>query len=470
MPGLLHPGLNLLVLVLLIAVATAPWRLLRTPNVFACALAGFALVAVAFGAVRASWLVRIPFVANIGHIDDVFVTASVPLLLIAAAWGASILMTSGNVRRLVVGTATALVGAWLLKQVVWVTKPGGFEPFAVALILAPAVVVPWVLREPRPGLPHGALGAAAIAMVTVLVLPVGLHLNSRVPLLEPLLIQPRPRTRVDAAPRAATALSTALTEPERSVGVDWWLFSGSQGLYDLEGIGGPDALETATYEELVNAGGITRYWGWLTNLPGKDVDRVAPLLDILNVGFFVAGAEDAPPGFVDVPVSPPDRARIGRRGSAWPRAFLADGVTLYGDVQDFLRQAETAGRPIAAVQSSDREAVEATRALMAPSGATIPARDYVLTVNTSRFTIVAPRAGIAVLGETFLPGEFRATLNGTPVHYFRVNHAFKGVFIPSAGKWTIEFQHRPRRWNLSLALAGLGVVMVAIMGVQSRSK
>jgi hypothetical protein len=120
------------------------------------------------------------------------------------------------------------------------------------------------------------------------------------------------------------------------------------------------------------------------------------------------------------------------------------------------------------VQASDRQAVEATRALPTPFGATIPARDYALTVNTSRFTVVTPGAGLAVLVETFLPGEFHATLNGAPVSYFRVNHAFKGVVIPAAGKWTVEFRHRPRQWPLSLALAGFGVVMLVGMSLALR--
>ena len=467
-PGLLRPGLNVLVLVLLIAAATSPWRLLRAPAVLACALVGFALVAVAFGAVPVSWLLRIPFLANIGHIDDVFITASVPLLLIVAAWGASVLVGCGYFRRTVVSGVTVFIGLWLVKQVAWLTKPGGFEPFAVALILVPAAALPWVLREARAGRPHRTLQAAATAVVAVLLLPVGLHLNSSSPLLEPLLIQPRPRTAVDGAPPAALAVRAASSEPQRVVGVDWWLFSGSQGLYGLEGIGGPDALETAAYEELVNAGGITRYWSWLTTVPAANLDRLAPLLDLLNVGFLVAGAEDAPPGFVDLPIVPPDRARVGRRESAWPRAFFVDGVSTYGDVQEFLGQAASARRPIAAVQASDRQAVEATRALPTPSGATIPARDYALTVNTSRFTVVTPGAGLAVLVETFLPGEFDATLNGVPVSYFRVNHAFKGVVIPAAGEWTVEFRHRPRRWQLSLALAGFGVVMLVGMSLALR--
>ena len=467
-PGLLRPGLNVLALVLLIAAATSPWRLLRTPAVFGCAMTAFGLLAVAFGAVPNSWLLRTPFVANIGHIDDVFITASLPLLLIVTGWGASVLIASGYLRRTVVSLATALVGAWLLKEVGWLTKPDGFNSFAVALVLLPAVAFPWLPRQARPGRSHQALAAAAA--IAVLLLPVGLHVNSRLALLEPILIQPRPRTAVDGAPSAARVARAAAGEPRRIVGLDWWLFPGSQGLYGLEGIGGPDALETARYEELVDAAGITRHWWWLTPVFSKDLDRLAPLLDVLNVGLLVAGTDETPPGFVDLPDLPPDRARIGRRDSAWPRAFFADGVTSYNNVQEFLQQAASAGRPIAAVQAIDREAVESTRALSLPSGVTIPARDYLLTVNTSRFKIAAPRAGIAVLSETYLPGEFRATLNGITVPYFRVNHAFKGVVIPAAGEWVVAFQHRPVHWQLSLVLAGLGVIMLVGMSVQPRGQ
>jgi hypothetical protein len=53
--------------------------------------------------------------------------------------------------------------------------------------------------------------------------------------------------------------------------------------------------------------------------------------------------------------------------------------------------------------------------------------------------------------------DFVATLNDQPTPYFRVNHAFKGVFIPSAGDWTIEFTYRPAWWTFSLAVAAVGL-------------
>jgi hypothetical protein len=61
-----------------------------------------------------------------------------------------------------------------------------------------------------------------------------------------------------------------------------------------------------------------------------------------------------------------------------------------------------------------------------------------------------------VLGEAFLPDDFRSTLNGASVDYFRVNHVFKAIVIPSAGDWTIRFEYRPAHWRGAwlAALAG----------------
>ena len=90
-----------------------------------------------------------------------------------------------------------------------------------------------------------------------------------------------------------------------------------------------------------------------------------------------------------------------------------------------------------------------------------PARNYRLTSNTTALEIDATGPGLVVLTEAWLDRDFRVTLNGRRVDYLRVNHAFKGVVIPSAGSHRIEFTYRPRRFALSLNLAGLGLILLA---------
>ena len=99
------PGLHALGLVMVLAVLTAPRWVLATREVLACALVTSALVAVAFGLVPDRWLFRIPFIANIGHLHDVFITAAVPLVLILTAAGAVVLLSAG-VRRTAFVTCT----------------------------------------------------------------------------------------------------------------------------------------------------------------------------------------------------------------------------------------------------------------------------------------------------------------------------------------------------------------------------
>jgi len=83
-----------------------------------------------------------------------------------------------------------------------------------------------------------------------------------------------------------------------------------------------------------------------------------------------------------------------------------------------------------------------------------------LTNNTTAFEIDAPGKGLAVLTETYMDGDFQVTLNGNKVPYFRVNHAFKGVIIPEAGKYRISFSYWPKHLTLSLAMSGLGFIVL----------
>jgi uncharacterized membrane protein YfhO len=91
-----------------------------------------------------------------------------------------------------------------------------------------------------------------------------------------------------------------------------------------------------------------------------------------------------------------------------------------------------------------------------------PARNYRLTTNTTAFDIEASGPGLVALSEAWLPHDFRVTLNGKRVHYLRLNHAFKGVFIPTAGLHHLEFTYRPQRFTLALNLAALGLGLLGL--------
>jgi hypothetical protein len=248
--------------------------------------------------------------------------------------------------------------------------------------------------------------------------------------------------------------------PMRAVGVNNLLFQGTQALYEMEGIGGPDALAVSAYEQLLDAAGVTRQWGWLTLIPEDRLTDLAPLLDLLNVGMLVVRQRPALADHADAADDGDPWIDVVTRPTAWPRAFFVDGVTPYDHARDLIERVRVEARPLAGIERTDLEAA-ALAGLLPPTPTTVvPADGYQLTTNTTSFRIAAPGPGVAVLTETYLPLDFRATLDGQPVPYFRVNHAFKGVVIPAAGTYTVRFEYRPARWELAWWGAGAGALAV----------
>ena len=75
------------------------------------------------------------------------------------------------------------------------------------------------------------------------------------------------------------------------------------------------------------------------------------------------------------------------------------------------------------------------------------------------------RPGILVLADAFYPG-WQVTVNGSKEEIFRVNGVLRGLFLP-AGTHTITFQFRPGPLYWGLGLAGLSLVVAAVITVGS---
>jgi hypothetical protein len=233
----------------------------------------------------------------------------------------------------------------------------------------------------------------------------------------------------------------------------------------LESIGGPDALTNQYYHDLLLAGGVRQEWGWRWIVERAN-PAPRPLYNLLNVRYFL-----------DMPPRPgPEVALTGRprldldvsqNEGEWPRAFFVSALQTYDRLEQFvelLHQADS--HPFAAVQTGDVTVPGEERT--APAAA-VPAHDYRLTNNTTTFTVDATAPGVAVLTEAYVPGDFRVTLNGVPADYFRVNHAFRGVQIPAAGKYVVSYSYWPRHFTLSLIMAAIGsLILIAWLIVNLR--
>ena len=93
-------------------------------------------------------------------------------------------------------------------------------------------------------------------------------------------------------------------------------------------------------------------------------------------------------------------------------------------------------------------------------GQVMPATDYVLTSNKTSFRIRAPAPGVVVLTEAYVPEDFRVIVNGKREDYFRVNSAFKGIFLEHEGTYTVSFIYWPKYLTASLWIAATGLVLL----------
>ncbi len=469
LPGMPYPSLNGLVAIFAAATCCALATIRDRGPVLACAIGGGATLALACGIVPASVMLEVPLLANIHHTWNAFITAALTPLLVLSGAALVVLQrspTAGLVGA-VVGTAIFVVAIVLGMQP---ERPLPTSFAAASLLPGVSLAILVVMARTKTAT---AIAPAALIVLACGLLPCGLQLETGVPSLDSVLFQPRLRADLDEPPPSVAAVrARAGSDPFRVAGLDEVLFQGVQGLYRLEGLGGPDALELIEPRELSDAAGVHRTeWDWLTLLRKPDLEHARGLLDMLGVRFVFAHAEQLTD---TLPLGSPDPVHVIERPTAWPRAFFVDGVRRHGSLNEFVNGLRASQGPFASIDRSDAAAVAATATLPDRERVVVPARDYRLTANRTAFVVDAPGAGVAVLAESFVPRDFVATLNGNRADYFRINHALKGIALPGAGSWSIAFEYRPRYWRLALTIAmvsaSIAIAAVAFVVLRHREQ
>jgi uncharacterized membrane protein YfhO len=67
-----------------------------------------------------------------------------------------------------------------------------------------------------------------------------------------------------------------------------------------------------------------------------------------------------------------------------------------------------------------------------------------------------------VLTETYYKNDFEALVDDQLVPYFRVNHAFTGLYLTTAGVHHVTFRYWPEHFTLALWLAAAGLVLLVL--------
>jgi hypothetical protein len=284
-----------------------------------------------------------------------------------------------------------------------------------------------------------------------------------------------PQQRVNLLAGSSEALNLVKgrsSEPGRTAGLGLAFSPGYGGAVGIEQIDSSDPLLNPYYRSLIDTFGTKLpFASSLTGVLGDDLTSSLPLLDMLNLRYYLGSTNK-----VDLAPSVKRIATVDlnvyESGTAWPRAFFTDRLIPYDSDFDFVSLLILSnGKPFAAIPEPEWKAQPQLHSLRIepspnPERQVVAATDYVLTNNTTSFKVTAPGPGTVVLTEPYIKDEFQLTVNGKPASYFRVNSAFRGVFVPAAGEYRFSFSYWPSHVTVSLWTSALGVALLGFSGVR----
>lgn len=483
-----NPSVNFLVLLGFLYFLATLRHSFGNRAAMAIAVSAFVPLALAFGLVPAQWIVKVPFLSNIAHLDNTFSCALIILVSVLAGAGfaqAATRLGTREGRGDLVGAGLmlfALVFSFIgyrqavhrpiLGPTVSLLQPGqaiavsSFVWADLVTLLMASVALALAARHAltrRTLTP--ALGFVIALAAMLLVWRHGLHASTMG--FENYTGRPPVRTNFHARSEAMQlARKLHAQEPTRGFGFRGNFFPGWSVAYGLESLHGPEALVNPWLRDLAGQlPGVERLWDWRLYLEPANAGVARPVLDALNVRLYFDLQSDQ--GLLGQALKLVKTADLDvyESPTAWPRAFFTNRLTSYEQTAEFIEKIKRGdGRPFAAVQRPDLTSQPQLAALATElAGRTVvPATGYKLTGNTTSFSVKATEPGIVVLTETLWPGDFRVEVDGQRAPVIRVNHAFKGVLIANAGDHRITFRYWPRNFWRNLLLCGTGAALLAV--------
>jgi len=482
--GALAPSSNFLIL-LGVLLALAYFRvLIADPTFKAIGISALIPLSLVFGIVPQTVIVKIPFVANIIGVENIFSCVAVIHLILIGAFGLRAFWQRANAVEWKTDAFVALAFLLLLLSLyfgfvhAWEPQSAALHPhpirtshffdWYVLSLLFSIIVLPLAARYALRSPTKSFLVAPILLLGLIFVhWRAGMYLKTPI---DEYVMNPQVRVNLAVASPAVQRVRESQQEPSRAVGLGDNLFPGFNATLAIEGIHGPDAVRNPYFRELTEAWGMEKQWDWKFIIKAGNLGHMKPFCDFLNVRYYLgSSSENSVPGLQSVAAL--DLA-VYESKSVWPRAFFTDMVSVYKTLPNLTRMLEAGdGRPFAAVAVSDLgDARSLTQLAAGPTAdrEVVAASDYRFTNNTTSFRIQAPKAGVVVLTETYLRDDFWVELNGKPAPYFRVNHAFKGVVIDKAGEYLVTFKYWPRHLTRSLCFSFLGMVGLLLYIRQNR--
>jgi len=440
-------------------------------------------LAMVFGVIPPTLITRLPFLRNIIHIDSTFSCVAIICLLILAGFGIKAFWNdcqAPDFRRPYLGMMVLLtlllalyIGSTQAAQHSDITMlhlgqhvkaSRFFWGYSFSLIVA-MVVAPLVGRSAISA--NRFRGWHIISLLFLFILlhwRHGMHLKTP---FDPYVMNPHHREFLIAKSSPALQLiENRSNEPSRSLGLDHNFLAGYGGAVGIEQIDGPDALVNKHYRALMDFAGLKCYGAWRYKVNAEELSNNPHLFEMLNVGYILDSVAARMPPIPNLKAVASLDLNVFEFERVWPRAFFTDRLFSYQREKEFIELLNRGeGPPFAAVQKDDLSAQPALSNVLSSLGRSspgqvMPATDYVLTSNKTSFRIRAPAPGVVVLTEAYVPEDFRVIVNGKREDYFRVNSAFKGIFLEHEGTYTVSFIYWPKYLTASLWIAATGLVLL----------
>ncbi|MFH1227532.1 MAG: hypothetical protein V1701_06470 [Planctomycetota bacterium] len=459
------PALNFLVLLGFLYSLVRFKELISNRIYLALSISALIPLALVFGAVPARIIVKIPFLGNIGHIDNTFSVVLIIQMVVLAGFGLKSCLERLNQKEwkmdfiVVALMLFALLGLYFGTTQA-VHKSRFFYGYAFSLICA-TLALPLIFRHMY------VKGRITLGIMLLLVASLillhwrhGMYTES---LFDKYVMNPQLRANLQPKSPAIEFVKADSNQPYRTVGFGGNLFPGYNCALLIEGICGCDPLINSYYRELNKLIPWGWEWDWRIVISPEKLDEYKKTCDFLNVKYYLASLSDKPKELPGLGFTGRYDLDVYQSDSSWPRAFFSDVISPYQKAQEFVDMVQAGdGQPFAAAQSDVFDNTPVLKDFLGEQNQRkiVPATNYRLTNNTTAFKVVAPSRGIVVLTEAYVDNDFKVTLNGTPACYYRINHVFKGVVVNEAGTYEVSFSYWPRHLTLSLWASGIGLLLL----------
>lgn len=457
------PSANLFVL-LCVSSALLSLRLRQSSLVYGSWGLFILAMATAYGLIPKSILTAIPLINKIQHVGETFSIPMMVLALILAGYGIrDYLGASAKFKKtIVIFALPSFLGLWLAYAL---NVEGWSNTVIFAMVNIAVALIGFVQLYRHAESGAWQKGGLIILMCCFLLLHVrhGMHLQTGLEEIDAYVTNPTARgdysIKSDAIEYVKKNIDQA-KEPTRVIGEGIVLFQGFNSRLTLEGVNLVEAVRNKNYQKLlVLVDYPEQGWPWLRYIKSDQIASRAAALDMLGIGYIVAEVGTQMPP--DMKLVHTSDLNVWQRESVWPRAFFVNQIVEVRQPEDILTALKDKSHtPFAAVES--QFIPPGVRNNDAPYRV-VPAGEYRLTNNSTRFSVEASGPGLIVLGETYYPGDFVAEVNGEKVDYVRVNEAFKGIWVNKAGKYEVNFTYRPEKLNQAIAICLLGLILLLLI-------